>query len=286
MTMKIAFLGLGAMGGRMAANLMKAGHDLTVWNRSADRAGPLVAVGAKLAGTPKAAAMGADIVIAMVRDDAASAEIWQNPESGAFAGMRAEAIAVESSTLTVAHIRQLAEAAEARGLRFLDVPLAGSRPQAEAGQLIFLAGGEAETLAEAQTALLAMGGAIHHAGGVGAGAAVKLAVNALFGIQVAALAEVMGLLAANGVNGAKAAEIIGATPVASPAANAAVASMLAGAFAPMFPVELVEKDFAYVQAATPTGTPMSDAARGVMQRAMAAGLGNQNLTGIVRLYQP
>jgi 3-hydroxyisobutyrate dehydrogenase len=284
---KIAFLGLGAMGSRMAANLIKAGHALTVWNRDAAKAAPLAALGAAVAATPAEAVAGAEIAIAMLRDDEASRRVWLEPGTGALAALPQGAIVIESSTLTVGWARELAEAAQVRGLLALDAPVAGSRPQAEAGQLIFLAGGDAVVLAQAEPILRAMGGAVHHAGPTGAGAAIKLGVNALFGIQVAAMAEILGLLAANGVDRAKAVEIIGATPVASPAAKGAAASMLAAIYQPMFPVELVEKDFGYIHAAgaAGAGVPMADAARAVMQAAMARGLGEQNLTSLAELYR-
>ena len=284
---KIAFLGLGAMGSRMAANLIKAGHALTVWNRDAAKAEPLAALGAKVAGTPAEAAAGAEIAIAMLRDDEASRRVWLDPGTGALAALPEGAIVIESSTLTVDWARELAAAAQSRGLLTLDAPVAGSRPQAEAGQLIFLAGGDAGVLAQAEPVLKTMGGAVHHAGPTGAGAAIKLGVNALFGIQVAAMAEILGLLSANGLDRARAAEIIGATPVASPAAKGAAASMLAAAYQPMFPVELVEKDFGYIHAAgaAGAGTPMADAARAVMLKAMAKGLGEKNLTSLAELYR-
>lgn len=284
---RIAFLGLGAMGSRMAANLMEAGHSVTVWNRDRSKAEALATRGAAIAGTPKAAASCAEMVIAMVRDDEASRDIWLDPATGALAGMSPRTIAIECSTLTVAWVRALGAEAERRGIAFLDAPLAGSRPQAEARQLIFMVGGAASTLVVAEPVLKVMGSAVHHAGEIGAGAAVKLGVNALFGIQVAAVAEVLGMMQANGVSAAKAAEIIQATPVASPAAKGAFASMLSGAFAPMFPVELVEKDFGYVEAAGRAGrsdVPLASSTRAVLQRAVDAGLGADNLTGIARLY--
>jgi 3-hydroxyisobutyrate dehydrogenase len=277
---QIAFLGLGAMGIRMSARLIAAGHDVTVWNRTPKAEVP---DGAKVAGSPLAAAQGADIVIAMVRDDTASARVWLDPDTGAFAGMAPGTIAIDCSTLSVGHVGHLADAAAARGLRFLDAPLAGSRPQAEAGQLIFLVGGEAAALAKATPVLTAMGGAVHHAGAVGAGAAMKLAVNALFCIQVAAVAELLALLRATGVDPARGAEILGATPVASPAAKAAMAGMLAGAFQPMFPLDLAEKDLGYAQAAA-ADLPMVGAARLVMQQAISQGFGDLNLTAVARLY--
>jgi len=282
----IAFLGLGAMGARMALNLVAAGHSLAVWNRDASKAEALRAAGASVAGTPAEAARRADVVIAMLRDDEASRDVWLAEDTGALGAMAAGALAIECSTLTIGWARDLSRACDAAKVRFLDAPVAGSRPQAEAGQLIFLAGGDAQALAVAEPMLKAMGGAVHHAGPSGAGAAVKLGVNALLGVQVAAMAEIIGMLGANGVDAAKAIDILGATPVASPAAKGAAASMLASAFQPMFPVELVEKDFGYIEiAAGGGGMPMAAAARLVMQAAMARGLGDRNLTSLVELYR-
>lgn len=280
---RIAFLGLGAMGARMAANLIAAGFALTVWNRSAGAAAPLIAAGATGAPTPRAAAQGADLVIAMVRDDAASRAVWTDPDTGALAGMGPVAVGVESSTVSLAHMAALHAEAAARGVALLDAPVAGSRPQAEARQLIFLVGGAAAALETARPALSAMGGAIHHAGPAGAGMAVKLAVNALLAVQVAALAELRGFLTCAGVDAARSLAIIAETPVASPALKGAAASMTEGAFAPLFPAALAEKDLACLLAAG-APAPMTQAAQGVLARAVAAGYGADHLTGVARLY--
>jgi 3-hydroxyisobutyrate dehydrogenase-like beta-hydroxyacid dehydrogenase len=284
---KIAFMGLGAMGSRMAANLLDAGFDLTVWNRDAAKAEPLADKGAKIAGTPRAAALGADIAIAMVRDDDASARVWLDLETGALSGLAPGALAIESSTLTLAMTHRLADAARSQGVAFLDAPVAGSRPQAEARQLIHLVGGTAEDMARAEGALKAIGGATHHAGPVGAGMALKLAINTLFGVQVAALAEILAMLDKLGVPAARAVEIISATPTASPAAKGAMASMAAGAYTPMFPVELVAKDFAYtLVAASALGaeTPVTAAAASTFQRGVQNGFGAEHLTAVRKLY--
>jgi 3-hydroxyisobutyrate dehydrogenase len=280
----IAFLGLGAMGSRMAANLARAGHALTVWNRDSAKAAPLAAMGARVAATPGEAAAAGAVVIAMLRDDEASRRVWLG-DGGTLAAMRPGAIAVECSTLSLAWVRELAGAARARGTSLLDAPVAGSLPQAEAGQLIFLAGGDAGALAQAEPILRGTGAAVHHAGGSGMGAAVKLAVNALLGIQVAAMAEIIGLLVQAGADPARAIEIIGSTPAASPSAKGAAAMMLAPPVTPLFTVDLVEKDFGYIAAAAGKGAPVAAAARAAMQAASARGLGGANLTSLVELYR-
>src|SRR6185437_6871265 len=146
MSKNIALLGLGAMGSRMAANLLKADHALTVWNRTPEAAAALVAQGAKQAPTPRQAAAGADFVFAMVRDDEASREIWLSPHHGALEGLKEGAVAIESSTLTPGWIRELGLAVAARGSTLLEAPVVGSRPQAEAAQLIYFIGGDESVL--------------------------------------------------------------------------------------------------------------------------------------------
>ena len=283
---KIAFLGLGAMGGRMARQLLAAGHNVTVWNRDGDKANPLRDVGAEVALSPGDATAGADFVFSMVRDDDASRRVWLDETTGAVARMAPGSVAIECSTVSIDWARELAARCAERGCAFLDAPVAGSRPQAEQRQLIFFVGGDNEAFARASPILTALGSAIHHAGPSGAGAAVKLAVNALFGVQVASLAELIGMIRRSGFDPTKAIDILGATPVCSPAAKSAAASMLAGAFAPMFPVELVEKDFAYAQAAAgePQNAPMTATARAVFRRAIEQGFAHMNLTSVVDLY--
>ncbi len=284
----ISVLGLGAMGSRMAKSLVSCGHQVTVWNRTIARCEALGLAGARIAASPRDAVREADFVIAAVRDDNASRAVWLDDGSGALGAMKPGAVAIESSTLSVDWVRELARAADTvPGVSFLEAPVAGSRPQADARQLIYFVGGDARVIATAEPVLKAMGAAVHHAGPVGAGAAIKLAVNALFGVQVAALAELLGALAKAGVDLERAVSIIGATPVCSAAAKGASASMLTKDFAPLFPVDLVEKDLGYMHSLAMTAgaeVPLSDAARAVMSAAVARNFGADHLTGIIRLY--
>lgn len=283
---KIAVLGLGAMGSRMAANLLKADHAVTVWNRSPDAAKGLVDAGATLAETPKAAAEGADFVISMVRDDEASRDLWLSPETGALSGVAPHAVAIESSTLTVRWIRELGAEATRRGLTFIEAPVAGSRPQAEAAQLVYFVGGDESAAQRTEPILKAMGSAIHFVGPLGSGALVKLTTNALLGVQVTVLAEIIGLLKGIGADAAGAIKAISSTPAWSPAANYLTGTMLAGNFTPQFPVELIEKDFDYIlrEVSDPEAAPTISAARTVFRRAIERGLGGDNMTGVVRLF--
>ena len=216
---QIAILGVGAMGSRMALNLLRARHRVTVWNRRPSAAKALVEAGARWAGTPKDAAADAEFVIAMVRDNEASRQVWIDPETGAAAGMTSGSIAIESSTLTPEWIRELGATLAARGIALLDAPVVGSTPQAELAQLIYLVGGDAAIYARSQDVLTAMGSSLHHVGPVGSGAMAKLVTNALLGVQVTTIAELIGLLKWSGIDASRVLAAVSRTPAWSAVAG-------------------------------------------------------------------
>ena len=283
---RIAFLGLGAMGSRMARRLHDAGRQITLWNRTPpDKA---AWPGVSIAASPRDAADGADIVISMLRDDSAAEQVWLDAQFGALSAMKAGAIAIDCSTVSADWSRTLHHASAAAGIDCLDAPVIGSRPQAEAGALIFLLGGTAEAKAQVDPILSDMGSAAHHVGGPGSAATAKLIVNAVFGIQVTAIAELLGFAEAQGLDPSGIAAILADTPLASPALKGAMTGMLADAFAPMFPVDLVAKDFALaIDAGRKSGapTPMTDMAATVFDGARAAVLGAENLTAVAKIYR-
>ncbi|KAB5625419.1 NAD(P)-dependent oxidoreductase [Pseudomonas putida] len=282
----VAVLGLGAMGSRMATSLLKAGHHVTVWNRTPQAALPLVGVGAVHAQNPHEAAQSADVVLSMVRDDEASKEVWLHPETGALGAMSKNAVAVECSTVSHDWIKALGECTGEAGIPLIDAPVSGSRPQAESGQLVFLVGGDQNAVAAAKDVLLAMGSAVNHVGPLGSGTLVKLATNALLGVQVATLAELMGILASHQVDLSKAFEAIGSTTVSSAAAQRSASLMIASDFTPQFTVELINKDFGYAikAAGGSKSAPTIVAAGTVFNTAESRGLGDLNMTGVAKLF--
>ncbi len=284
--MKIAFLGLGAMGSRMAMNLLKAGYDLTVWNRTPAAVDELTAAGAKKATTPAEAAVEADVVISMVRDDEASESVWLSSKTGALHHMKAGAIGIESSTLSPDWIKKLGHAFAQNGLSLLEAPVSGSRPQAQAGQLIYIVGGDADIAEKMRPLFLSMGSAVYHTGELGSASLVKLSTNTLLGVQVTVVAELIGMLKRNGVDPARAFEIIANTAVCSPYAARSAMGMLAGDFTPQFTTELVAKDFHYSTKAAGDYAlaPTIWAANQVFNEAVERGLGDENLTSVVKLF--
>jgi 3-hydroxyisobutyrate dehydrogenase len=270
--MNITILGQGAMGSRMADRIEAAGYIVTRWNRTGSTQ------------TPREAVSDADFIIAMVRDDEASHQVWLDADNGALKGMKPDALAIESSTLTVAWVRALAGAMADAGRDFIDAPVLGSRPQAEAGQLVHLIGAESALVEKAQPLLAAIGGVQLHAGPVSNGAALKLIANTLFGVQVAAVAELIGRMKSLNLDPISAIDLLAQTPLLSGAAKGAAGLMLADKRDPMFPVELVIKDFDYAIGEEFAAMPIANATRDVFQRADEAGLQSANLTAVSSLY--
>jgi 3-hydroxyisobutyrate dehydrogenase-like beta-hydroxyacid dehydrogenase len=287
MTKTIAFLGLGAMGSRMANRLLGRGDAVKVWNRSPAAAEALVNEGAVAAASPAEAAHDADIVITMLSDDSAARAVWLDPQNGACGAIKAGAVAIESSTVTTDWITELSAAVAARGAALVDAPVAGSLPQAEAGQLVFLMGGEADAIALAKAAAAPLGAAFHHLGPSGRGARFKLAVNLLLGAQVACVAEILGGLAADGFDERQAAELIAGSAVASPASANYARIMAERRSVRLFPVDLLAKDLGYaVKAMSARGlpSPIAEAAHGLFQKASATGFGAENITAVRNLF--
>ena len=285
---KIAFIGLGAMGSRMAEQLVKAGHQLTVWNRTPEKADKLVKSGVILAKTPKEAAETADFVFSMVRDDKASEYVWLDAQDGVVNASNKNFVAIECSTLSISYIKYLSEKLSRYSIPFLDAPLAGSRPQAEAAKLIFVVGGHREVFEKVQSLFKVMGSSAHYMGTNSSGAATKLLINGLFGIQLAAMAELLSLGKKLGLNLEEAIRAIANTPVCSLAAKLSAESMLTNSFNPAFPIDLVAKDFGLIDQAaeeTLSSAPISKSALFVYKEAIAQGYAQDNITGIIQLYK-
>jgi len=276
---KVTFLGLGAMGRRMARRLLDGGHELTVWNRSVGATEGLVAAGARAAETPRQAASGAEVVISCVTDDDAARAVWLGAQ-GAVAGLEAGALAIESSTVTLGWLAELGAAVDAAGARFLDGPVVGSTPQAEAGALVFLVGGEEADVVQARPLLDAMAAKTVHAGVRGRGGLLKLLVNASFATQVALMGELLKAGEAHGLSMAAGLELLGGLPVTSPAARGAGGLMVADDHARRFPVRLVAKDLRY--AAALADLPLLSAVQGRFEAAADQGLADANLTAVVK----
>jgi 3-hydroxyisobutyrate dehydrogenase len=256
----VGLIGLGLMGHPMGANLLKAGHELTVWNRTASRGDDLVAQGAKRAATPREVAGASEVVITIVSDPpAVESVLWG--ESGVFAGLRPGSVVVESSTVTPNLEKRAAAAAAAQGSEFLEAPVTGGTWGAEKGELVFMVGGEASTLKRVEPVLSAMGKRWFHLGPVGAGQTVKLAMNLLLEVQVEAFAEALALVTRAGVPGQSLLDVMQSSMGRSPLLDLKGAMMLKGEYKPSFPLRLMHKDLGLaLDLANQLGVPLPAAA--------------------------
>ena len=279
----VAILGLGAMGSGMARRLLGAGFPLTVYNRTRARADALAAEGAAVADTPRAAAGRAEVVIAMLADDAASRSVWLG-DDGALAGARAGSVLVESSTLSVPWVQELAAHANARQCGFLDAPVTGSKPQAESGGLLFLTGGDAEVLDGVRPVLAAMSRAVAHMGPNGCGALMKLVNNFLCAVQAASLAEAMALIEHSPLDRGRALEILKEGAPGSPMLRTLSARMVSQDYRPNFALALMAKDISYAIAEgrrLGVALETAESALKLFQNASQRGYGDKDLAAVV-----
>ena len=246
MTTTIAFLGLGAMGSRMAANLRSAGYALRVYNRDRAKARPFAEKGAQACDTPAAAVQGASYVVSMVADDVATRAVMLGAD-GAVAAATAGTIIIDSSTNTPAMAREVAQAAAARRVQYLDAPVSGSLAQAQGKELVFMAGGDPVAFERARPVLSAMGRMAKHMGAAGTGATIKLINNMLSGTATAAIVEAVMIAEAAGLDRAATLEVLGEGAAGSRLMKTRMPKMFGRDFAPQFQLQLMEKDLRYFQ---------------------------------------
>ncbi|MCQ2009705.1 NAD(P)-dependent oxidoreductase [Sporolactobacillus sp. STSJ-5] len=211
----IGFIGIGIMGSRMARRLLDAGHELIVYNRTKSKTEPLIKKGALLAGSPKEVGSQADIVFTMLANPQAVDAVAYG-DNGLLAGMKQDALWVDSSTISPTQSVKLADDAKNEGIHFLDAPVAGSTGPAEKGELIFFVGGESRDLEKVRPLLNIMGKEIHHKGANGTGTAMKLVNNLMLGQTVAAFSEAVAFGESLGLDKAGVIKSLFAGPTAAP----------------------------------------------------------------------
>ena len=235
--MRVAFLGLGIMGHAMATNLVKAGHEVTVWNRTP---GKLVE-GAGMAPTPAAAAQGAEVIWLCVSDTAAVEKILFGPE-GVEHSLADGTIIADSSTISPSATLKFAERVRARGAAYVDAPMTGSKIGAANGTLIFMVGGDEATLDRLNPLFAAMGKKIFRMGETGKGQATKLAMNLQIALIFEGFAEALTLATKLGVDPKQLVSLIEATMVRSGVVEYKAPFVLQRDFTPNFPLRLMHKD--------------------------------------------
>ncbi|MCL4504923.1 MAG: NAD(P)-dependent oxidoreductase [Chloroflexi bacterium] len=285
---QIAVLGLGIMGGGIARNLLRDGYPVTVYNRTKAKAQPLLDAGASWSDSPRAAAAGADIVISVVGDDAASRAMWLGG-AGALAAMRPGAVALECTTLSVGWVRELAEHARAAGARFVDAPMAGSKNAAAAGQLSLYVGATPELFDELRPMLASFATTIVHFGPTGSGAMYKLINNMIVAANVTALAEGIAMAEKAGLDMGTFLQTITTGAVGSPIVKMKSPQIIARNHTDThFALRWMHKDLTYaLRAADELGVALPDAALAheLLRMAMQRGWSDQDFAVVAELVR-
>lgn len=280
--MTISFIGLGIMGSRMAANLLDNGIDLTVWNRSREPAQRLAEKGATVASALIEAVSDADLVITMLSKPEV-VETLMFGEGKGLSQMKQGALWMDSSTVNPAFSRRSGEIASQFGIRFLDAPVAGSKPQAEAAQLAFFVGGTETDLEEARPLMEHMGQKVIHLGEIGMGSSFKMLVNALLAQSMVAFSEMIHLGTKMGLKEDFLLNTLSGLPVTAPFTKFKTEMMASGDYPVNFPLELMHKDLHLAAvSAYEVGQPMylANLAKELYSTAVAQGLGRMDFSAI------
>jgi 3-hydroxyisobutyrate dehydrogenase len=245
---RVAFIGLGRMGHGMAGRYLDAGFSVAVWNRSKAKAEDLIARGARWATSPEDAAIDADAVVTMVADDEAARAVWLGTD-GAATTMKAGTLAIECSTVSYQHARDMARELNSRGLIYIDCPVTGLPDAAASGKLTLLVGADAADLEKARPFLEPIGSTMRHFGAVGSGTVYKLINNLMGAIQIAGIAEGLAIAEQAGLDMKLVLEAVETGVAASPQVIRHSKRMAARNFAgATFSTALRHKDAAYAVA--------------------------------------
>jgi 3-hydroxyisobutyrate dehydrogenase-like beta-hydroxyacid dehydrogenase len=283
--MRIGFLGLGTMGAPLANNLRRAGHVVTVWNRTAAKAEPLVKKGAKPASSPRECAAGQELVFTCLADEKALEAVLEGPE-GVLGALRAGDVLVDTSTAGTRAARSVAERCAARGAHFAAAPLIGSRAAAEKAQLVVVLGGPAEARERARAAVAAMSARCIEMEKPADAALMKLAVNAVGGAMITAFGEALALGAAGGLEVARIIEVLQASTFHSPLFLIKGEQIVNHDWQAHFTNTLAEKDQRLAQeAAQDVGAkmPVNSAVRRLFTDAVESGRGGLDTASVAEL---
>jgi 3-hydroxyisobutyrate dehydrogenase len=286
---RVAFLGMGIMGSRMAANVARAGFELTLWNRTRERAERVAeAIGARVAPTPGDAADGADAVISIVVDSP-QVEAVLFGENGAAARLGEGALAIDMSTIAPKAAVAIGDRLAERGIGFLDAPVSGSSPKAEDGTLTIMVGGSEGDFERAKPLFESMGELIVHCGPRGHGQAVKVLNQILAATNAAVLAEVIAAGRQAQVDLDALVRVVAASSGNSTMLQLKARPMIEHRYEPLFKLDHMLKDVRhFLDTAREVGTPtrVSEAAKSLYEAASALGRGDDDFAAVIEAVEP
>jgi 3-hydroxyisobutyrate dehydrogenase len=287
--MRVAFLGLGKMGSGMAARLITAGHSLSVYNRNPARSAPFADLGAKVAGSARAAAERADVIIGMTADDESSRTSWLGEFGALAADNLPDALVIECSTLSHDWVLELSAKVRERGFRYVDAPVTGLPDAAAAGTLTLLVGADAADLDAARPIFASLATRVLHFGGVGQGTAYKLMVNLMGAVQIASAAEAIALAERSGLDLRLVADAVASGQAASPQVVRNVRRFVAGEHGGVnFTPALRLKDVDYaLRLARKLGVrcPFGEVASEVYRRLCDSGFASDNESRVIDIMR-
>jgi 3-hydroxyisobutyrate dehydrogenase-like beta-hydroxyacid dehydrogenase len=278
----VGFVGLGAMGSRIAARLLAADNQVIGTNRTVSKAQPLIDSGMVWMGTPREVAAAADIAFSMVTDDDALEAINEGPD-GILAGLAPGKVYVDMSTVSPTASRALSAQAAQRGAQMLDAPVSGSIPQAEAGTLAIMVGGETAAFDAIEPLLHQLGQSVTHVGPSGQGLLMKLAINISLAVQTLAFSEGLLLAERGGVAPEVAAQVMASSPIGSPMLKARIPLLLHLPEHAWFDIELMHKDIRLARQAgdeLDARLPSTAAADAILGEATELGYGHRDLAAL------
>jgi len=284
--MRIGFLGLGTMGEPIANNLRKAGHDITVWNRTVSKANHIVSKGGKLARTPRECAAAKDLVFTCLADEKALDAVLDGPE-GALAGLAKGDVLVDMSTAGTRSARSVAARVTKAGAAFVACPILGSKTAAEQAQIVLVAGGPAGARERARPALHAVSARMFELEDAVHAALLKLCVNAIGSAMITGFGEALALGVAGGLTIPRIIEVVQASSFHSPLFLMKGELVENKDFAPRFAIALAEKDQRLAQeAAAENGAklPINEAVRRLFADAVETGRGDKDIAAISDLF--
>jgi 3-hydroxyisobutyrate dehydrogenase len=285
--MNVAFIGMGTMGAAMALNILKAGHAVTVHNRSREREEPMAKAGARRAGSPKEAATGAEIVIICV-SDTPDVEAVVLGENGIIQGATAGTVVVDMSTISPSATRRIAAELSKKGIRMLDAPVSGGSEGAQKGTLTIMVGGHAADVAIAMPVLSAMGKSITHVGPSGAGQFTKAINQVIISGVYLAVAEGMTLGLKAGLDMEKVVQALAGGAAGSWVLNFRSANMIKNEYPLGFRVRLHRKDVAIaMEAARELGVflPATALVEQIENGLISQGFGDEDMSAMARMIR-
>jgi 3-hydroxyisobutyrate dehydrogenase/glyoxylate/succinic semialdehyde reductase len=284
--MKIGFVGLGIMGSGMASNLIKKGHELVIYNRSRQKAEPLIANGAKWAPTPADVAKQVKVIITMLAKPSVVEEMALNKDNGFLGHLEENALWIDCSTVNPSFSRRMATEATQRKVRFLDAPVMGSKVPAEQAQLLFFVGGDKADIEEARPLLEAMGKAVFHVGGHGMGTSMKIVNNLMVAQAMVAFSEAVVLGLSLGIPKEMLFNTISNSPVFAPVLATRRTKIESETFDPDFHLKWMHKDLQLaVDTAYETGVamPVTNLVKEIYALAVRNGLGEQDVSAVFKV---